>query len=106
MNVRWLALVGTAVGFVACSSSVGLDRKGIPLPNPELAAQAGISLSQMGDGYWVFSRKCVECHGVRLPEGPLTGQWHPEVEGFSGNVGLSLSDESALVNYLRATRFR
>ena len=103
MKLFWaffLAILALTLA-VACAPS-GLDEKGLPRPNGELAAQAGISLDEMGEGYWVFSRKCMECHEARLPTGELKGQWHPVVTGASGNVGLSLSEEKAIANYVRA----
>lgn len=97
----------SAIYFVALGCApVGLDESGLPQPRPELAAKAGITLDQMGEGYWVFSRKCMECHEAKLPEGQIEGQWHPVVEGMSGNAGLSSSEEVAVVNYVRAANLR
>ncbi|MBK1835187.1 hypothetical protein [Roseibacillus ishigakijimensis] len=90
--------------LLAACGPTGLDEKGMPLPRPRLAAKAGISLDQMGEGYWVFSRKCLECHEAQLPQGELLGQWHPVVAGMAGNAGLSLSEEAAVVNYIRAAK--
>lgn len=89
---------------IACAPS-GLDPRGLPRPNPVLAGKAGISLDEMGEGYWVFSRKCMECHESKLPSGELEGQWHPVVKGMSGNAGLSVSEETAILKYLRAAKF-
>ena len=91
--------------LVACAES-GLDKKGLPFPNPELASKANISMDQMGEGYWVFSRKCMECHEAKLPEGEMLEQWHPIVKGMAGNAGLSISEETAILNYVRAAKFR
>ncbi len=89
---------------VACAPS-GLDEKGLPHPSASLAAQANITIDEMGEGYWVFSRKCIECHEVKLPAGELEGQWHPVVEGMAGNAGLSLAEETAIVKYVRAAKY-
>ena len=86
---------------VACGKA-GLDETGLPHPSSALAAKAGISLDEMGDGYWVFNRKCMECHESRLPKVPLKKQWHPTVSGSSGNVGLSASEDAALMKYVQA----
>lgn len=100
----WLLVVAAVV--TACSSTEGLDANGIPMPSSELAMKAGISLDEMGDGYWVFSRKCLECHGAKLPEGEMVAQWHPVISGMAGNAGLSLSEESKILNYVRAASQR
>lgn len=91
--------------LISCSTS-SLDESGLPQPHPELAAKAGITLDAMGEGYWIFSRKCMECHEAKLPAGSLEGQWHPVVAGMSGNAGLSASEEAAIVNYVRAAKHR
>ncbi|GHC66543.1 hypothetical protein [Roseibacillus persicicus] len=91
--------------LVGCGPT-GLDESGLPQPRPELAAKAGISLDEMGEGYWVFSRKCMECHEARLPKGQIEGVWHPVVDGMSGNAGLSTSENAAVVNYVRAANLR
>lgn len=91
--------------MVGCGSS-GRDENGLPLPSQELAAKASITLDQMGEGYWVFSRKCMECHEAKLPKGQLEGQWHPVVEGMAGNAGLFGSEEASIMNYLRAANLR
>lgn len=71
-----------------------------------MAGKAGISLDEMGEGYWVFSRKCMECHEAKLPMGEMEGQWHPVLKGMSGNAGLSVSEETAILKYVRAASFR
>ena len=92
-----------AVLLVACASDdVARDGSGLPLPHPELAEQAGISMEEMGEGYWVYTRKCVECHAAALPVGDLDGQWHPEVEGMSE---VTIADEGAILKYVRAATF-
>ena len=97
------ALVGVLV--VACASD-GFESGELPLPDPVLAKKAGITVDEMGEGYWVFSRKCMECHQAKLPVGEMKGQWHPVVKGMIGNAGLSASEEAAILNYVRATSFR
>lgn len=101
MKWYWALLLLILAWVTACGPS-GLDEKGLPYPSAALAAKAGVSVDEMGEGYWVYSRKCMECHGVKLPTGDLEGQWHPVVVGMAGNAGLSISEETAIVNYVRA----
>ena len=103
-----LPAIAAALAMVfATACSISGTNKGVPpKPNSELAEKAGISLDEMGEGYWVFNRKCLECHAAQIPSDSLIGQWHPVVEELSGNVGLSMSEEQAVLNYARAANLR
>ncbi len=105
MKKIFLLFIPLAAVMSACSSK-GLDANGIPLPEAELAEMAGITINEMGEGYWVFKRKCVECHQAQIPSGDLVGQWHPQVSGLAGNVGLSPSEETSIVRYLKAAKLQ
>lgn len=101
--MKWLVGSILTVALVGCVSD-NLDEGGLPQPSVQLATRAGISLDEMGEGYWVFNRKCMECHGARLPTGETVGQWHPVVKGMSGNAGLSAGEEAAILKYIKAAR--
>ena len=80
-----------------------LDTKNeAPAPGAEMAARAGESLDQVGKGYWIFQRKCLECHEVRIPKDPALAAWHPTMVGMSWNAGLSDGEEDALMAYMKA----
>lgn len=105
--MKWICLLVVSMAVIITACSFGkVDTNGLPIPDPELAAKAGISIDAMSDGYWVFTRKCLECHEARIPQVEMKGQWHPEVEGIAGNVGLSLSEESSLWMYVKAASRR
>lgn len=101
--MKWFFCGIFTVALVSCVSS-NEDEAGLPQPSVELASKGGISLDEMGEGYWVFNRKCMECHESRLPQGETVGQWHPVVKGMSGNAGLSSSEEMAILKYIKAAR--
>ncbi|MDP0491769.1 MAG: cytochrome c [Verrucomicrobiota bacterium JB023] len=84
--------------MISCSQPGG----GVPEPSEKLANRAGLSLAEVGEGYWVFQRKCLECHQAMVPDDMSQAQWHPIVEGMAGNAGLSAEEEAAVVNYLKA----
>ncbi|NNC89758.1 MAG: cytochrome c [Akkermansiaceae bacterium] len=73
-----------------------------PQPTAAMAARAGESLDTLGQGYWVFQRKCLECHESRVPENPSLAAWHPTMIGMSWNAGLSDEEEAALIAYMKA----
>ena len=77
-------------------------RRTAPQPTARLAARAGESLDKIGAGYWIFQRKCLECHEARVPRNPSDPDWHPVIEGMSWNAGLAGEEESAVMAYLRA----
>jgi cytochrome c5 len=80
-----------------------LDTTGVaPVPTAEMASRAGESLDKVGSGYWIFQRKCLECHEARVPEDASLAAWHPTMIGMSWNAGLSEAEEDALLAYMRA----
>lgn len=101
--MKWLLNALCLVVLVGCVTD-NIDEAGLPQPSIETASRSGISLDEMGEGYWVFNRKCMECHEARLPDGETAGQWHPVVKGMSGNAGLSKSEETAILKYIKAAR--
>lgn len=103
---RIWSLSALALVFTAACSSLGTGKGSPPKPSQELATKAGITLNEMGEGYWVFNRKCLECHAAQIPTGSLEGQWHPVMADMSGNAGLSLSEEAAVLKYVRAANLR
>lgn len=103
--MKWLTDSILLLALVGCVSD-NLDEAGLPQPSVQLATRGGISLDEMGEGYWVFNRKCMECHEARLPAGETVGQWHPVVKGMSGNAGLSTSEEAAILKYIKVARMK
>lgn len=104
-----LLLLALAGGLpISCTSGPGepwrsLDtREKAPKPTARLAARAGESLERVGTGYWVFQRKCLECHESRIPKDPNHPDWHPVMQGMSWNAGLSTDEQGAVMAYLRA----
>ena len=93
---------------VSCSTTPDnpmrvLDTTGVaPAPTAEMAARAGESLDKVGSGYWIFQRKCLECHEARVPEDASLAAWHPTMIGMSWNAGLSEKEEDALLAYMKA----
>ena len=73
-----------------------------PEPDSAMAARSGKSLEQIGLGYSVFQRKCLECHEARVPKNPKDPNWHPIMTGMSYNAGLSESEQAAMAAYLEA----
>lgn len=73
-----------------------------PRPTAAMASRAGVSLEQIGIGYTVFGRKCLECHTARVPKNPADPNWHPIVEGMTWNAGLNPGEKKAVLTYLRA----
>ena len=73
-----------------------------PQPTEAMAARAGVSMDLIGRGWWVFQRKCLECHEAKKPADLSRYDWHPVVEGMSENAGLSKDEYHALHTYLRA----
>lgn len=71
-------------------------------PTPAMAQRAGRSLEHIGMGYWIFQRKCLECHQARVPENPADANWHPIMDGMTRNAGLAREERDALIAYLRA----
>ena len=102
-------ILGVLLLLVSCvsgpggHSAGGLDTGGrAPQPTAQLAARAGEDLDTIGTGYWVFQRKCLECHEARVPRDPSNSNWHPVLRGMSWNAGLSDSEQDAVMAYLRA----
>jgi len=75
-----------------------------PMPTAATAAESGQSLETIGKGYWVFQRKCSECHVAKLPADPHQAGWHATVAGMSWNAGLMKSEETALLAYIGAVK--
>lgn len=73
-----------------------------PQPTAAMAARSGETLERIGVGYWVFQRKCLECHEARVPQDPSDEDWHPVMEGMMWNAGLDAREEGAVLAYLRA----
>ncbi|MFP6866560.1 MAG: hypothetical protein VCA35_11505 [Roseibacillus sp.] len=73
-----------------------------PEPNAGMAGRSGESLERIGMGYWVFQRKCLECHEARVPVVHSNPGWHPVLDGMSWNAGLSSPEQGAVLAYLRA----
>jgi cytochrome c5 len=87
--------------MISCESGGG---SGLVVPTAESAREAEVSLEAAGEGYWVFQRKCLECHEARIPEAPLSPGWHATVDGMSWNAGLSKSEEAAILAYLQTAK--
>lgn len=79
--------------------------KKAPEPSARLASRAGESLDQVGSGYWIFQRKCLECHEARVPKDPKHPDWHPVMTGMSWNAGLSDKEQADVMAYLRAAAY-
>jgi cytochrome c5 len=73
-----------------------------PKPNAAMAQRSGESLEKIGRGYWLFQRKCLECHEARVPKDPTDKNWHPVMDGMAWNAGLAATEEDAVLSYLRA----
>ncbi|MDE0594589.1 MAG: hypothetical protein OSB65_05025 [Roseibacillus sp.] len=73
-----------------------------PEATPAMAQRAGASLEQIGMGYWIFQRKCLECHQARVPKEPTDANWHPIMDGMTWSAGLARDESEALFAYLRA----
>ena len=63
-----------------------------------------MSLDAAGEGYWVFQRKCMECHEARIPDAPLTPGWHATASGMAWNAGLSEGEEKVVLSYLQTAK--
>ena len=106
-SISSFVLLGVAL-FSSCSSNPqnplrSLDTRGkAPKPTARMAARSGESLDQIGTGYWIFQRKCLECHESRVPRDPSHADWHPVMQGMSWNAGLSESEQNSVMAYLRA----
>ena len=73
-----------------------------PEPTAAMAERAGETLDHIGMGYWVFQRKCLECHEARVPEDPSDANFHPLMKGMTWNAGLTPREVSAVIAYLEA----
>ncbi len=69
-----------------------------------MAARTGESLDTIGQGYWVFQRKCSECHAARLPKDRHKAGWHATAAGMAWNAGLMKSEEKVLLAYIDAVK--
>lgn len=103
-----LVLAGCCALFLSCCGAPrnplrSLEtRSKAPEPTAAMAARSGEDLDTIGTGYWVFERKCLECHESRVPRDPTHPDWHPVMQGMSWNAGLSEGEENAVMAYLRA----
>lgn len=73
-----------------------------PEPTAEMARRAGQPLEHIGMGYWVFQRKCLECHEARVPEDPTDKNFHPLMKGMVWNAGLTTQEVDGVLSYLQA----
>jgi len=74
----------------------------VPAPTAAMARSSGQSLAHLGEGHALFMRKCSECHEPRVPQNPRDPSWHPTMIGMAWNAGLTKTEETAVVDYLRA----
>jgi len=101
------AILGAAL-LVSCAArqdnpTRSLETRGkAPAPTARMAARAGENLETIGTGYWIFQRKCLECHESRVPTDPTDADWHPVMRGMSWNAGLAEDEQNAVMAYLRA----
>ena len=101
-------LAGTLLALAACSSTTSDEQqeritgKVAPQPTAEMAARAGVSLDTLGQGYWIFQWKCLECHEAMITGNLDRETWHPMVEGMERNAGLSGQEEQAMLAYMRS----
>lgn len=98
------ALVGSCAGPSVTSDeqhALDIDRVA-PRPTARMASRSGESLDKIGSGYWIFQRKCLECHEARVPHDPADPNWHPVMQGMTWNAGLSTAEQDAVLVYLRA----
>ena len=102
-----LAVVGIVLS--SCAGHTSSDEAQVlkikmvaPDPTPAMAQRAGASLEHIGMGYWIFQRKCLECHQTRVPKDPEDANWHPIMDGMTWSAGLAREESDALFAYLRA----
>ena len=93
-------MIGPLLAVAGC----GVDASGPAMPTEAGARRAGVSLELAGAGYWVFQRKCLECHEARIPEDPLSPDWHAVIDGMSWNAGLSTREEESVLAYLQTAK--
>ncbi len=75
-----------------------------PVPTKAMADRSGESLDVIGRGYWIFQRKCLECHEAKFPHDRSEAGWHAIVGGMAWNAGLSKSEERPLLAYTDAVK--
>ena len=98
-------LSGAVLVVAACAGGDDPSHGGVaPVPTAAMAAKSGQSLETVGQGYWVFQRKCTECHEAKLPADPHEAGWHAIAGGMAWNAGLMKSEEKALLAYIGAVK--
>ncbi len=65
--INSIYFVSSVLLLAGCASKIPTDEAGLPKPSSELAMRAGTTIDEIGEGYWIFTRKCMECHEVKLP---------------------------------------
>ena len=88
--------------LVACASGGGSGAGTSGVPDAAMAARAGVSLDTIGEGYWVYQRKCSECHEAKRPNDHEMAGWHATVGGMAWNAGLSEGESELVLAYMDA----
>ena len=92
----------TYIGFAFQACTPHQEYAEMPVPNPEMASNAGRSLDQLGKGYALSQVHCSQCHEFKLPKDMRVEEWHTIVPGMAWNAGLNKEDEAAVMAYLVA----
>jgi hypothetical protein len=69
-----------------------------------MAKKSGTSLDQLQRGHVVYMLKCGECHQYQLPERVDIMDWEDAMPKMIRHAGLPPSDETAVLNYVRAVK--
>lgn len=76
----------------------------VPNPTAAMAKAAGKDFSRIQRGHEVYMLKCGECHVYPLPEKVDIMDWEDAMPKMIGHAGLPLSDEKAVLDYVKSVK--
>jgi hypothetical protein len=106
-----LALSGCAPGGGGQMGDMGGGDDGsvggiseVPNPDAKMAKAVGKPLSQLQRGHVVYMLNCGQCHQYQLPEKVDIMDWEDAMPKMIGHAGLPTSDETAVLDYVKAVK--
>jgi hypothetical protein len=76
----------------------------VPNPDAKMAKASGKTLSQLQRGHVVYMLNCGQCHEYPLPEQVDIMDWEDAMPKMIGHAGLLHSDETAVLDYVKAVK--
>lgn len=76
----------------------------VPSPDEKMEKLSGKPLSQLQRGHEVYMLNCGQCHDYQLPEKVDIIDWEDAMPKMIGHAGLESSDETAVLDYVRAVK--